>query len=137
MTTDFWINLPVKNIAQSKAFFTQLGFIFNPHQGNSDHSACLLMGQKNVVIMLFDEPTFKGLINSNISPTDLGNEVLLSLGVESKEEVDELARKAIIAGGSSNHKPKEMQGWMYGCVFTDLDGHKWNVLYLDKNKMTN
>ncbi|PSR54847.1 extradiol dioxygenase [Adhaeribacter arboris] len=137
MMTDLWINLPVKNLAQSKEFFTQLGFTFNQQQGNTDHSACLLIGQKNVVVMLFDEPTFKGFTNSNIASADKGNEVLLSLGVESKEEVDELAKKAIAAGGSSNHKPKEMQGWMYGCVFTDLDGHKWNVLYLDKSKMPN
>jgi uncharacterized protein len=137
MTTDLWINLPVKNIPKSKAFFTQLGFTFNLQQGNNDHSACLLIGQKKVVVMLFDEPTFKGLINSNIAPAVNGNEVLLSLGVESKDEVDELAKKAIAAGGSSNHKPKEMQGWMYGCVFTDLDGHKWNVLYMDRSRMTN
>ncbi|MES2732163.1 MAG: VOC family protein [Bacteroidota bacterium] len=137
MTTDLWINLPVKNIAQSKAFFTQLGFTFNLQHGNSDNSACLLIGQKNVVVMLFDEPTFQGFINSTIAPAANGNEVLLSVGVESKDEVDALAKKAIAAGGSSNHQPKEMQGWMYGCVFTDLDGHKWNVLYMDMSKMTN
>jgi uncharacterized protein len=135
MITDLWINLPVKNIVQSKAFFTQLGFTFNQHHGNTENSACLLVGQKNVVVMLFDEPTFKGFINNNIAPADAGNEVLLSLGVESKEEVDVLAKKAIEAGGSSNHTPSDMQGWMYGCVFADLDGHKWNVLYMDMSKM--
>ncbi|MES2649098.1 MAG: VOC family protein [Bacteroidota bacterium] len=135
MTKDLWINLPVKNLALSKAFFTRLGFTFNLQQGNSDNSACLLIGQKNVVVMLFDEPTFKGFINSNIVTAGNGNEVLFSLGVESKEEVDDLAQKAIDAGGSSNHQPSEMRGWMYGCVFTDLDGHKWNVLYMDMSKM--
>jgi len=137
MTTDLWINLPVKNIAESKAFFTALGFTLNTQQGNSDNSACLLVGKKNVVVMLFDEPTFKGFINGDVALANNGNEVLLSLGVESKDEVDELAKKAIAAGGSSDHQPKEMQGWMYGCVFTDLDGHKWNVLYMDMSKMTN
>jgi predicted lactoylglutathione lyase len=135
MITDLWINLPVKNIIQSKAFFTQLGFTFNLQQGNSDNSACLLIGKKNAVVMLFDEPTFKGFINNNIALAAGGNEVLLSVGVESKDEVDALAKKAVEAGGSSNHSPTEMQGWMYGCVFTDLDGHKWNVLYMDMSKM--
>jgi uncharacterized protein len=137
MITDLWINLPVKNIAKSKAFFTQLGFTFNTQHGNSDNSISLLIGKKNVVLMLFDEPTFKGFINSNIAPAGSGSEVLLSIGVESKEDVDDLAKKAVDAGGSSSHKPKEMQGWMYGCVFTDLDGHKWNVLYMDMSKMKN
>ncbi len=135
MTTDLWINLPVKNIARSKAFFKQLGFTFNLQHGNSANSASLLIGQKNVVVMLFDEPTFKGFMNSDFVSTGHGNEVLLSLGVESKEEADDLAQKAIDAGGSSNHIPSVMQGWMYGCVFTDLDGHKWNVLYMDMSKM--
>lgn len=135
MIKDLWINLPVKNIAQSKTFFSELGFSFNTQQGNTDHSACLLVGEKNVVVMLFDETTFKGFTNSSISDTQHATEVLLSIGVDSKDAVDEIAKKAVAAGGSTNHQPSQMQGWMYGCVFTDLDGHKWNVLYMDISKM--
>jgi len=62
--------------------------------------------------------------------------VLLSFDAASKEEVDELAAKAIAAGGTSSHKPYEMQGYMYGCVFSDLDGHRWNVLHMDMSKVT-
>lgn len=135
MIKDFWINLPVKNITKSKEFFTELGFSFNTKHGNSDNSASLLIGQKNVVVMLFDETAFKSFTNSQVADTKEANEVLLSIGAESKDEVDEIAKKAVAAGGTSNHKPGEMQGWMYGCVFTDLDGHKWNVLYMDISKM--
>ena len=60
---------------------------------------------------------------------------MLSIDAESKEEVDEIAQKALDAGGKTNHQPGEMQGWMYGCVFSDIDGHKWNVLYMDMSKM--
>jgi uncharacterized protein len=134
MIKDLWINLPVKDVAKSKAFFKELGFTFNTH-GNSENSACLLVGQKNVVVMLFDEQTFKGFTNSQVSNTTQSSEVLVSIGLESKDEVDELAKKAVAAGGSSNHQPGEMQGWMYGCVFTDLDGHRWNLLYMDMTKM--
>src|SRR5215213_6963856 len=105
MIKDIWINLPVKNIYASKTFFTQLGFTFNTQYGNSDNSLSLLVGEKKVVVMLFDEPTFQSFVNSNLIAAGTGNEVLLSLGVESKEEVDELAMKATAAGGSSNHKP--------------------------------
>jgi predicted lactoylglutathione lyase len=131
----FWINLPVKDISKSKAFFAQLGFRFNTTHGNTPTSACMLLGDKDVVVMLFDEPTFKGYI-SNGAVAANSTEVLLSIDAESKEEVDELVAKAIAAGGTSNHKPSPMKDWMYGCVFTDLDGHRWNILHMDMSKMT-
>lgn len=135
MTKEFWINLPVKDVKKSKDFFTQLGFSFNSQHGDTDLSASLLLGQKNVVVMLFKEPNFKGFTNKDITNTALSNEVLLSLDAESKDEVDTLVNKVIAAGGFSNHKPYEMTGWMYGCVFSDLDGHLWNVLHMDMIKM--
>lgn len=130
----FWLNLPVKDISKSIEFFTHLGFTFNT-QRSSPNSACLVIGEKDVVVMLFDEPTFKGFINNEAAISGSATEVLLSIDAQSKEEVDEMVKKAIEAGGSSNHQPKEMKGWMYGCVFTDLDGHRWNVLYMDMSKM--
>lgn len=87
--------------------------------------------------MLFNEATFKGFTNSDITNATNATEVLLSIGVDSKEEVDDLAKKAVAAGGKCNHVPSAMQGWMYGCVFDDVDGHKWNVLYMDMSKMRN
>jgi predicted lactoylglutathione lyase len=135
MIKDLWINLPVKDVAKSKSFFKELGFTFNQQHGNTDTSASLLVGKQNVVVMLFDEKTFTGFVNSQVADVTASTEVLLSIGVDSKEEVDELAKKAVATGGASSHQPKEMQGWMYGCLFTDLDGHKWNVLYMDMSKM--
>ena len=134
MAKDFWLNLPVKDIKKSKEFFTQLGFQFNA-QYSSDNSACLLVGEKNIVVMLFEEPAFKGFINRDIADTRQCTEVLLSFDAQSKKEVDELVQKVIAAGGKSNHQPSEMKGWMYGCVFSDIDGHRWNILYMDMNKM--
>lgn len=131
----FWINLPVKDVSRSKTFFSHLGFSFNTEQGNSPNSASLLLGEKGVVVMLFDEPTYKSFTNTEIANTAQATEVLLSIDAQSKEEVDEMAKKAVEAGGTSTHKPGEMQGWMYGCIFTDLDGHRWNVLYMDMSKM--
>ena len=131
----FWINLPVKNIERSKTFFTSLGFSFNAQYGNGPNSACLMLGEKNVVCMLFDEPTFKQCINNESDLSTNTTEVLLSIDAQSKEEVDEMVAKAIAAGGTSNHKPGEMKGWMYGSVFSDPDGHRWNVLHMDMSKM--
>ena len=135
MVKELWINLPVKDINKSKEFFTKLGFSFNTEHGNTDTSACLLIGDKNIVVMLFEESVFKSFTNNEIANTSIGTEVLLSFDAQSKEEVDELIQKVIKAGGKSNHRPYEKNGWMYGCVFTDLDGHRWNVLYMDYSKM--
>lgn len=135
MTKQFWINLPVKDIRRSKTFFKQLGFSFNTQHGNTENSASLVIGEKNVVVMLFDEPTFKGFINNEAGIANHSTEVLLSIDAESKDEVDEMAAKAVAAGGTSSHIPGEMKGWMYGCLFSDPDGHRWNVLYMDMNKM--
>ena len=132
MVKQFWINLPVKNIENSKDFFTKLGFSFKTEYG-TPNSACLLLGESNVVCMLLEEQTFKGIINHEITNTKQSTEVLLSIDAQSKEEVDEMAKKAIDAGGVSNHKPTEMMGLMYGCLFSDLDGHLWNVLFMKKH----
>lgn len=131
----FWINLPVRDINKSKEFFTKLGFPFKEGQGSGTNSACMLLGDSNVVCMLFDEPSFMQCISSDTGIARNATEVLLSIDAQSKEEVDEMVEKAIAAGGSSSHKPKEMTGFMYGCVFADLDGHRWNVLYMDMNRM--
>ena len=135
MAKDFWLNLPVKNVKTSRAFFTQMGFKFNPRFGENDNMAALLVGEKNTVVMLCEEPQFKQYISNPISDTKKGTEVILSIDAQSKEEVDEMAQRAIEAGGSSNHKPSPMQGWMYGCMFTDPDGHSWNVLYMDMSQV--
>jgi len=135
MTKEIWINLPVKNIEKAKAFFAALGFEFNKNFGNSPTSACLLIGSKNVIVMLFEEPAFKSFIQYEIADTTKGSEVLFSIDAESREEVDEMVKKVVDAGGTVFATPGEKGGWMYGCGFCDLDGHRWNMLYMDMSKM--
>ena len=135
MAKDFWLNLPVKDVKRSRDFFTKLGFKFSPRFGENDNSAALLVGEKSTVVMLFEEPQFKGFVNNEVANTITGAEVLLSFDAQSKEEVDEIAKMATDAGGKTNHKPSAMTGWMYACVFSDPDGHRWNVLHMDMSKM--
>ncbi len=135
MIKDIWINLPVKNIQQSVAFFTSLGFSLNTQYDNSENSASLVIGDKKVVVMLFAESVFQGFIEHGISDTSQGTEVLFSIGAESREDVDLLAKNVIAAGGRIYSAPSEVQGWMYGCGFVDLDGHRWNSLFMDFSKM--
>ncbi|MDQ6420615.1 VOC family protein [Paenibacillus sp. LHD-117] len=130
---DLWINLPVKDLGRSKAFFAKLGFVFHPRHEGRDDAAALVVGEQKVIVMLVPESTFQSYTGNEISDTSRGNEVLVSLGVNSKEEVDEILRNAVEAGGSVHGKPND-QGWLYGANFIDLDGHRWNLLYMDMSK---
>lgn len=135
MENEFWLNLSSKNLLKSKEFFIKLGFTMNDrHQ--APHMVSMFIGNKKTVLNLFTEELFQGFIGGHlITNTTQSNEVLFSIGAASPKEVDELARKAVEAGGALYGKPGYKDGWMYGCGFSDLDGHRWNILYMDMSKM--
>ena len=135
MTKELWINLPVKDINVSREFFTKLGFSDNPGFSNNSDMASITIGTKSINVMLFKEATFSGFTKNKTADTSQVTEVLFSFDAESRNEVDEMAKKVADAGGSVFSQPAESQGWMYGCAFTDPDGHRWNVLYMDMGKM--
>lgn len=134
MTKQIWLNLPVKDAMKSKEFFSKIGFSFIEERTSPD-SACMLVGESNFVVMLFAETMFQNFIQHPITDTKKSSEFLISIDAESREEVDAIAQKAKEAGGTVYAEPGENQGWMYGCGFSDLDGHRWNVLYMDFSKM--
>jgi predicted lactoylglutathione lyase len=135
MTKQIWLNLPVKNVAKSKDFFWKIGFSFN-EQHDTPTSTCMLVGERHFVVMLFEESIFTGFSQNGIADTNAGSEVLISIDAENREEVDELAQKVQDAGGTVFAPPAESQGWMYGFGFADLDGHRWNVLFMDFSKLS-
>ena len=135
MIKELWINLPVKDVNRSRDFFTKIGFTLNAQYGNNDTSASFLVGSKNIVLMLFEESMFRNFTANPLADPKQGTEVLFSIDSQSREEVDELATTVSAAGGTVFSKPAESQGWMYGFGFMDPDGHRWNVLYMDMNKM--
>lgn len=136
MTREIWLNLPVKNLEQSVKFFTALGFEFNTNfGGDASQMACMLVGSKKVVIMLCAEQLFKSFVQHDVANTQTASQMLISIDAESRAEVNELATKVTNAGGTIFSKPHEVQGWMYGMGFADMDGHRWNVLYMDMSKM--
>ena len=135
MTKDLWINLPVKDVKKSREFFTTIGFTQNTRFPETDQMSSLFVGTKSVVIMLCAESVFQGFTKNNIADTKNATEVLFSFDAESREEVDELEKKVKTAGGAVWAAPGENQGWMYGFGFSDLDGHRWNMLHMDMSKM--
>jgi len=134
MTKELWINLPVKDVSRAKAFFNKIGFSINEERSN-DTMAAVKVGQKQVPVMLFREDVFAGVIQNTVTDTAKSNEAIFSFDAETKQEVDEMAKMVTDAGGNVFAPPAEIQGWMYGCAFTDLDGHRWNILYMDMGKM--
>lgn len=130
MPNQYWVNLPVKDLGKSVAFFKKLGFEVQAQP----HQAVLLPHNPSTPIMLFPEETFQSFSMNELPNLKTSTEVLFSIGAESRKEVEELARKAMEAGGSLFAEPMEVDGWMYGCGIQDLDGHRWNVLFLDYSK---
>lgn len=131
MATKIFVNLPVKDLERSKEFFSKIGFSFNP-QFTNDKAACMVIGE-NIYAMLLIEEMFKTFTKKEISDAKRTTEVLLAVDAESKDKVNEMVRKAVEAGGSV-YRDAEDHGWMYEHSFADLDGHQWEVLYMDESK---
>lgn len=127
-----WLNMPVKDLKKSKKFFAALGFTFKEDHSN-DQMLAMMIGKKENPVMLFDENTFAHVIQHPVTDTKQSSEVMVSFDAESRKEVDEIAKKVGEAGGNVFAPPTEIQGWMYGCAFTDPDGHRWNVLFMDQS----
>jgi predicted lactoylglutathione lyase len=130
MATKIFVNLPVKDLPRSKEFFVKLGFSFNP-QFTNDDGACLVIGD-NIFAMLLTEPFFKTFTKKDIADASKSTEAIIALDAQSRQQVDEIVNKAVEAGGSI-YRDAEDHGWMYGQSFADLDGHQWEILYMDES----
>ena len=131
----FWINLPIKNLLTSKNFYNKIGFRENPQHINATHLGSFFIGEQKTVMMLFEEKDFSHFCQHKVSDTTRGTEILLNIDAQSREEVDEMAVLVTLAGGTIFAEPGESQGWMYAFGFSDPDGHRWSMLYMDMEKM--
>ncbi len=129
MATKIFVNLPVKDLKRSINFFTQLGFSFNP-QFTDEQATCMVIGE-NIFAMLLVEQRFQDFTKKPISDAQKTTEVLLALDAESRDAVDRMITNAVKAGGHVYADPQD-HGWMYGHSFADLDGHQWEILYMDE-----
>ena len=128
MSRKIFINLPVANLQNSVAFFTKLGFGFNA-QFTDEKGTCMIISEE-AYVMLLTEPFFQTFTKNALCSTKTHTEALIALSCESRAEVDEIVNKAIAAGGR-NAMPPQDHGFMYGWSFYDLDGHHWEVLWMD------
>jgi hypothetical protein len=132
MAQQIFVNLPVKNLERSKAFFASLGFEFNP-MFTDQNAACMVVSD-TIYVMLLVEPFFQTFTHKPVADASKGTEVLICLSRDSREAVDELVAKALAAGGTAPN-PKQDLGFMYGHGFEDLDGHQWELAYMDMSAL--
>ena len=130
MSTKIFVNLPVKDLKKSMEFFTRLGFSFNP-QFTDENAACLVFSE-SIYAMLLTEKFFKTFVTKEVADTNKTTEVINALFLDSRKAVDELVDKAMQAGAKKYRDPDEMD-FMYSRSFSDLDGHLWEVGYMDPN----
>lgn len=130
MATKIFVNLPVKDLQKSIAFFTHLGFSFNP-QFTDETATCMIIGE-NIFAMLMVDTRFQEFTKKAVADAHKTTQVILAIDAESREAVDDLVRKAVEAGGLLYAEVIDY-GWMYYHSFADLDGHQWEVVYMDEN----
>ncbi|WP_417897382.1 VOC family protein [Bacillus haimaensis] len=124
-----FVNLPVKNLDETIEFFSKIGFEFNP-QFTDENATCMVISD-NIFAMLLVEDYFKSFTKKDISDTAKSSEVIIALTANSREEVEEIVNRAFDAGGKPSNDPQD-HGFMYGWGFEDINGHLWEVFYMEQ-----
>ena len=127
-----FLNLAVKDLARSVEFFTQLGFTFDPRFAD-ETATCMVVSDEAFVMMLV-ESRFKEFTTKELADPTTRTEAIVALSAESRAEVDELADRALQAGGSPANDPYELD-FMYGRSFNDPDGHLWELVWMDPSAL--
>jgi uncharacterized protein len=130
MSTKIFVNLPVKDLNRSVEFFTQLGYKFNARF--TDETATCMIVSDDIFVMLLTEAKFKTFTPKAICDAMKSTEVLICLSCESRADVDDMVRVAVAAGATTYNEPQDYD-FMYAHGFQDLDGHIWELLYMDSS----
>jgi predicted lactoylglutathione lyase len=130
MSKKIFVNLPVKDLDKSMEFFKKLGFTFNSQF--TDETAVAMVISEDIYAMLLTYEKFKQFTKKEIVDATKSTEVLVALSLDSRNEVDELMAKVLVIGGKEARDPENYE-FMYGRAFEDLDGHIWEVFYMDPN----
>jgi uncharacterized protein len=128
MSTKIFVNVAVKDLERSKTFFSKLGYSFNP-QFTDDTAACMVISD-DIFAMLLTEAKFKDFTRKPIADANKTTEVLIALSAESKAKVNDIVDMAVKAGAVEARSPMDF-GFMFGRSFHDLDGHIWEIIWMD------
>ena len=127
MSTKIFVNLPVQDLQKSIDFFTKVGYSFNP-QFTDENATCMIISE-DIYAMLLTHSHFKQFTSREIIDATKSVETLIALSCDSREEVDALVDRALEAGGTE--AGKQDHGFMYNRSYADLDGHVWEILWMD------
>lgn len=130
--SSIYVNLPVKDLAVTRAFWTSLGFRFN-EQFSNDKAICLILNEGSMYAMLLTHEFFAGFTNRSVADGS-STQVILAVEVESNEKVDALVQAAL-ANGGTRYREAADHGWMYYDSFADPDGHQWEFMHSDLSKL--
>lgn len=133
MATSIFVNLPVRDLKRSIEFFSKLGYGFNP-QFTDDNATCMIVAD-NIYVMLLVESYFKTFTPKPVADATRTTEVLLALDMDSRAAVDAFIAKAVAAGATTPNPPKD-HGFMYQHGYQDLDGHLWEIFWMDPAAVT-
>lgn len=132
MATKVFINLPVKDLNKSKDFFKGMGYSFNP-QFSDENAACMIVSD-SIFVMLLTETYFATFTKKPVADATSSTEVLIALDAASREEVQQTVAKAKELGATIYAEAQD-HGWMYQHSFADLDGHQWELAYMDESQL--
>ena len=128
MATKIFVNLPVRDLQKSMEFFSQLGYSFNKQF--TDETAASMVISDDIYVMLLTHEKFSQFTSKKIADATQTTEVLTCLSCDSKTKVDEIVNKALAEGATEVKDPMDY-GFMYGRSFHDLDGHIWEMMWMD------
>lgn len=127
MFKKIFVNLPVADLPKSIEFFTGLGFTFNA-QFTNEEGTCMIVSD-DIFVMLVTRAKFASFIDKEIAPSNMA-ETIHSFACNSREEVDRISLKAFELGARKVNEPED-HGFMYSWAFEDLDGHLWDLFWMD------
>jgi predicted lactoylglutathione lyase len=128
MPTNIFVNLPVRDLKRSMDFFGKLGYSFNP-QFTDETAACMIISE-NIYAMLLTHAKFSEFTKKEIADANKTTEVLVALSFDSRKSINETMQKALDNGGKETREPQDY-GFMYGRSYEDLDGHIWELIWMD------
>jgi predicted lactoylglutathione lyase len=128
VTTKIFVNLPVRDLTRSVEFFTRVGYTFD-ERFTDENATCMVIGE-DIYAMLLVEPFFRTFTQKEIADASRTTEVIVALSADSREQVDEIVDRAFAAGASAASETND-QGFMYGRSYQDLDGHIWEIMWMD------
>jgi predicted lactoylglutathione lyase len=132
MSSQIFVNLPVADLQRSREFFGSLGYLFNP-QLSDDNAACLVIDEDHIYVMLVEHDYYMSITEREIADTAVASEVMITLTVKERDDVEALMQRVIDAGGARAKEPEDF-GYLYRRGFFDTDGHHWEIMWMQPNE---